>query len=269
MKKKRDEQQEPVAEATEEKSDPAAVASRARNRTVVLTPDMAGQVRAMLHNEEGGQRKRDPLSEILPPMNWDNGQRRAPEPRAENTSAPVSSGLRGSPDSQGYARPTRKSGTAKFLSQSHQQETGSPSFVVNPHMPMPTSATPAPRVSERKNKIIGFLVSYDNSEIGEVFEVCQGRWLLTSRASDQGDHIVVNDSTISPLHAILRVTADGKVQALDQLSEHGTGVTRAGSETEEEVSGSMTSLNHGDTVRFGKRKFVVCLIPLPKVETKA
>jgi pSer/pThr/pTyr-binding forkhead associated (FHA) protein len=128
----------------------------------------------------------------------------------------------------------------------------------------------APRVVEKpvrpakaatRARLIGFLISYDNETQGEVFEIRTGRWLLTSRPSGQGDAILVEDESISPLHAILRGTNEGTVQVLDQLSEFGTGVIRAGSDKEEEVLSSLATLAHGDVVRFGKRHFVVCLIP--------
>ena len=47
-------------------------ASRARNRTVLLTPEVTGQVRAMLNEDESEDDKgfKDPLSNLLPPMAW-------------------------------------------------------------------------------------------------------------------------------------------------------------------------------------------------------
>ncbi len=109
--------------------------------------------------------------------------------------------------------------------------------------------------------LVGFLVSYDGNQFGEMYEIRAGRWMITSRPTDHGDFLLINDQTVSPLHAILRVTQDGKVQVLDQLSEYGTAVIRAGSGTEEEVAGSMVGIGHGDTIRLGNRHFVLCLVP--------
>ena len=103
--------------------------------------------------------------------------------------------------------------------------------------------------------------SYDSNKLGEVFELHAGRWLLTSRPTGQEDYILVADNSISALHAIIRATEDGKIQILDQLSEFGTGVTPSDKSKEEDVAGSMVTVSHGDMVRFGKRHFVVCLIP--------
>jgi pSer/pThr/pTyr-binding forkhead associated (FHA) protein len=122
------------------------------------------------------------------------------------------------------------------------------------------------RAPERspKSRIVGFFISFDKLENGEVFEIRVGRWLLTSRTTDHGDNILIDDESVSPLHAIVRATSEGKLQVLDQLSEFGTGVTRVGSSNEDEVAGAMVNLSHGDKVRFGKRHFVVCIVP--KVE---
>ena len=108
---------------------------------------------------------------------------------------------------------------------------------------------------------MGFLITFDADQNGDVFEIRSGRWLLTSRPTDHGDYILVQDESISPLHAIIRASAEGKIQVLDQLSEFGTAVIRKGSDTEEDTTGTMVNVEHGDIVRFGKRKFVVCVVP--------
>ena len=112
-----------------------------------------------------------------------------------------------------------------------------------------------------KTKIVGFLISFDADQNGDVYEIRSGRWLLTSRPTDHGDYILIQDESISPLHAIIRATGEGRIQVLDQLSEFGTAVVRKGSEDEEDSTGTMVNVDHGDTVRFGKRKFTVCLVP--------
>ena len=137
------------------------------------------------------------------------------------------------------------------------------SFRVNaPAEQAKTATVPAVPVQKAPaSKVVGFLVSYDKDAHGEVYEVRAGRWLLTSRPTDHGDYILVNDESISPLHAIVRATKEGKIQVLDQLSEFGTGVIRAGAEQEEEVAGAMVGVDHGDSIRFGERFFVVVTIP--------
>jgi len=199
--------------------------SRARNKTVMLTPELTGQVRALLGGE-GGKKPHDPLADILPPAS-------------------------GSGSADSWHSP------------------GAGATEKNPTGPMQSPATGAlPRGGQAiqaraaaSSKIIGFLVSFDTSEFGEVFEIRVGRWLVSSRGTEHGDSILIADDSISPLHAILRATEDGKVQILDQLSEFGTGVQSAGSVEEKEVTGSMVDVGHGDKVRFGKRHFVVCVVP--------
>jgi hypothetical protein len=115
-----------------------------------------------------------------------------------------------------------------------------------------------------RQKLVGFLVSYDTDPLGEVLELRVGRWLVTSRPTDQGDYVLIDDPTISPLHAILRSGADGQVRLLDQLSEHGSGIVRSGKSEEETLTGSLAQVNHGDSVRLGKRHFCVCLLPRTK-----
>jgi hypothetical protein len=266
--------------------------SRARNRTVMLTPEMTGQVRALLHKEQPSDvGTPDPLEELLPPMvDWDSSPARTTaeggtkidnSPPAEvapafNRRPDSSAGLFGNVASRpepssfdpmtsvGGAMQTREVPTIQ--PQTAPSGSANPSFSVNP-TPAPT-ATPvaAPAASAKtwltgKSKIVGMLVSYDNDPNGEVFPVRSGRWLITSRATDHGDYIIIDDETISPLHAILRATKDGKLQVLDQLSEHGTGIIRAGEDEEIEIAGGLEPLYHGDTVRFGERYYLIGLVP--------
>ena len=51
--------------------DRAAAASRARNRTVLLTPETIGQVRDALTGGPAEDPAGDQVSELLPPLNWD------------------------------------------------------------------------------------------------------------------------------------------------------------------------------------------------------
>jgi hypothetical protein len=119
--------------------------------------------------------------------------------------------------------------------------------------------------SSETGKLVGLLVSYDRVESGEIFEIRAGRFIITSQVSANGDYLLIDDETISPLHAIVRVSKEGNVQVLDQLSEYGTGIIRVGAEVEEEISGALANLSNGDILRFGKRNFVFVSIPtMPK-----
>jgi hypothetical protein len=254
-------------------------ASRARNRTVLLTPETVGKVRSALSDEEIIEGPgSDPISELLPPTNWDYAEPRSAA-RTEEHDYGASVG--------GYEpvgkRPTGKMANQAPVRASYVAPAVAHPPIIQPPPPMsppgaPISAIPrqqkqqplprqelhtevAPHKVAARSKLIGFLVSYDKETVGEVFEVRVGRWLLTSRPTDHSEYILVPDESISPLHAIVRGTNDGKVQVLDQLSEFGTGVIRAGSDKEEEVVSSMINVSHGDIIRFGKRYFTVCIVP--------
>lgn len=293
--------------SSEQDKNPMA-ASRARNRTVMLTPEMTGQVRNMLNKpgDEGGNRP-DPLADLLPPMDsQQQSQDRAQgfQPVVGQPSAPSAAPALPPPGRSDMATKTQMFNTDPSSSRSGP----APSFSVTPaipavpshghyqqpshHQPMqqqpvqqgyqhpthvqqhvaPVQQSTVSHVTQDgssqqvylqgdRSLIVGFLISYDNDQNGEVFEIRSGRWLMTSRPTDLGNYIFINDETISPLHAIIRATKDGRVQILDQLSEYGTAVIRVGSEEEEEVAGAMVSVGHGDLIRFGERIFLLCLVP--------
>jgi hypothetical protein len=71
---------------------------------------------------------------------------------------------------------------------------------------------------------------------------------------------MLKDESVSMNHAILRISAHGEVQVLDQLSEFGTKIKRYGTDEEIELSGDKGNVEHGDVLSFGNRKFHVCII---------
>ena len=310
---------EEEAPETEDNSSSGA-ASRARNRTVMLTPEMTGQVRALLKGDAQAPANESSFgSEFLPPsVDWqpppapeDNGalgengsldaQSEAPAPVTGGETVAVSReamGLPGIGEELGAYDPMtslvppmgqgisaeRSTGAAMFATETPPPAPSAntaviqapsqgvaPAISVNPGAggAASTGAPRAPRApvqassiwNRGNSKIVGFLISYDKEENGEVLPIRSGRWLITSRPTDHGEFILIDDETVSPLHAILRATKEGKMQVLDQLSEHGTGVYRAGEEDEIEVAGGLEDLDHGDTVRFGDRYFLICLVP--------
>jgi hypothetical protein len=205
-----------------------APAPRARNRTVMLTPEITGQVRARLAHDN-----------------------------AEGTSQPVEPAHLGS----GYAAQEQSSGfTAVGRSTRANTEApmGRPAALAAP-LPEPVVSAGG-AVWVKKTPVVGFLVSFDSNPNGDVYELRSGRVIVTSEATGSGNFFVIHDETVSPMHAILRVSASGEVQVLDQLSEAGTRIKRIGNEQEIELLGEKGSLEHGDVVRFGKRNFHVCII---------
>ena len=269
------------------------MASRARNRTVLLTPDTIGQVRAGMPQEDAAGLLQDPMNELMPPVSWDYQQPAATTASPDEGYVGVSKAME---EVRTEGEPATRRSTGKFaaavgpnsrpasMNQTAVMQSPLADRGFNAARPQkggtatnlrPEPLAPAPRMAEApqyvppvkqapKSKIVGFLISFDTEPNGEVFEIRAGRFLVTSRPTDHGEFVLINDESISPLHAIIRATAEGKVQILDQLSEFGTGVIRVGSDQEEEVAGTMAVVSHGDTVRFGKRTFVICQVPKGK-----
>ena len=229
--------------------------NRARNRTVMLTPDITGQVRAMLAKEmdQGGVVTEDPGFDMSGA--GDVGSTYAPAPGAEF----------GVEDTAGFQPVQGASdiGSGQVAEAYAAEPPQAPSAAVA----QPRAASPAPVAGyyhpacEASAPLIGFLISYDINPNGEVFELRQGRWIVSSEHTTAGNCIVLMDDSVSPLHAIMRVSGNAEIQLLDQLSEHGTAVTRADSGEREELTGVMATIGHGDVVEFGKLSFSVCVIP--------
>ncbi|MCO6432199.1 MAG: FHA domain-containing protein [Deltaproteobacteria bacterium] len=212
---------------------PAESSTRARNRTVMLTPEITGQVRARLAQEmEGGNEY----------------------PNAPQRPDPVIPSGRGS---GGFSTPTAEpSGMYTPAGRAPQIEAP------------PVREAPRPQFGShnivwvKETPIVGFLVSYDTNVNGDVYELRSGRLIVSSEPASGGSYMVVDDSSVSPMHAILRISTTGEVQVLDQLSEFGTHIRRFGVEEEEHISGEKSTIEHGDIIKFGNRTFHVCILAL-------
>jgi hypothetical protein len=112
----------------------------------------------------------------------------------------------------------------------------------------------------RPSKLVGFLVSYELERYGRYIELREGRLLVSSEGSSSDNCLVIEDASVSPMHAIMRISSNGTIMILDQLSEHGTRIKRAGSEKEEALLGDKGTLEHGDVVIFGECGYHVCII---------
>lgn len=241
-------------EYTEEKEEEFVTdgSSRARNRTVMLTPDITGQVRAMLTKEMGAGSSGAEFNPAYLGSSQDSPPLASTyQPAADNARPAFGSAAErrsaAQPSHAQLSAPTSASvNTAYSASSQHTRE--------QQQRAVATAAVKA-------TPIVGFMVSFDKNINGDVVELRQGRWIVSSEpTSSSQNFIILDDDTVSPLHAIVRVSPRGEIQVLDQLSEHGTAVKKASSEVEETLTGSMSSLEHGDIVRFGQRSFNVCLI---------
>lgn len=223
---------EPVA-PTKESDFPAESSSRARNRTVMLTPEITGQVRARLAQEI------DPSAGAP-----------AQPPREGGFESVVGRGGFSTPPE---ARPRTDA----------RAESG---YVPPAAAARPPASAPAPTKREkgivwtRETPVVGFMVSFDGNPNGDIFVLRSGRLMVTSDTTQVDNCLVVEDPSVSPMHAILRITPQGEIQILDQLSEFGTHIRRFGSSIEEQLSGDKSSLEHGDIVKFGNRSFHICVV---------
>lgn len=110
--------------------------------------------------------------------------------------------------------------------------------------------------------LVGFLVSFDADPKGMFVELREGRMIVTSESVGAAPCLVIEDSSVSPMHAIMRISSGEPVYILDQLSEFGTRIIHADSGKDEALSGEKGVARHGDIVFFGEKKFHVCLVSI-------
>lgn len=113
---------------------------------------------------------------------------------------------------------------------------------------------------KKLSKLVGFLVSYGPDSAGRYVELREGRLLVTSEPSGSDSCFVIPHESVSPMHAIMRISADGGILILDQLSEHGTTIRRGESGKEESLMGDKSNLTHGDVVIFGECEYHVVVM---------
>ncbi len=133
-------------------------------------------------------------------------------------------------------------------------------------MPIERSSKPEEIYWKNNTQLVGFLVSFDYEPNGSYLELRVGRLIVSSKFEGSGNCLVLQDESVSPMHAIMRITLGNSVQVLDQLSESGTRIQRAGSGEEQFLSGEKSTLSHGDVIVFGDRSFHLCLVMVDAVE---
>lgn len=256
-------------EKVEQKIEPA---TRARNRTVMLTPEITGQVRAKLN--QGGTQTATPYRETdvaatISPQSVAPGQgfySQVVQPTLVEQERPSTVAPAARPAPVIVAPPQAPQSQAVTQSQSDFRPP--PPRAVPPVAPAPAAPAQAPAgqyitdlgtwVNEAP--LLGFMVTYDRNRLGDVCTLRSGRMIVTSTAQPTGNYLLIDDTSVSPLHAIMRITASGEIQVLDQLSESGTFIRRFGAEEEIELSGEKSFLEHGDVIRFGERAFHVLMV---------
>lgn len=109
-------------------------------------------------------------------------------------------------------------------------------------------------------KLVGFLISYAHDSMGGYIELREGRLLVSNGVHSTDSCLVIDHESVSSMHAIMRISADGTILILDQLSEHGTRIKRADSGKEDQLMGDKTSITHGDVVIFGECEYHLVVI---------
>lgn len=221
-------------------------AARARNRTVMLTPEMTGKMRAELFS---------PGDTV--PLDCEDGMSRVPT----SSTPPLPT------------EPTRdaRDVEAGWVDAAQHRNVSSKyaEYDVNrPELPVPVATgVDFPRNEGemlmryvKESKVVGFLVTYDKNNDGEFIPLRVGRLVVTSEPGASGNALFINDKSVSPMHAIIRIGQSGEVQILDQLSEFGTRIQRFHNNQEDQLSGDKGDLGHGDIVWFGDRSFTVCFV---------
>lgn len=113
------------------------------------------------------------------------------------------------------------------------------------------------------NRLIGWLVSYEEDEFGSAHEIRLGRTLISAENGIQARCITIPNGELSSPHSAVNATAKHRVFIQDIFSEQGTYVTRSSKEESESVEGPV-ELRHGDWLKFGEgHRFQLCLIDRP------
>ncbi len=114
--------------------------------------------------------------------------------------------------------------------------------------------------NKKNNRLVGWLVSYQNAERGSYYELREGRSFVGSGII-QGERIISMDSKeFSTAHAVLNASPEHRVMIQDIFSQSGTFVSKSGHSDEVPANGPI-ELSHGDWIRLGNNlKFQVCLI---------
>lgn len=117
-------------------------------------------------------------------------------------------------------------------------------------------------VYSNQTALIGFLILMEegSDNYSKYIELNKGRLIVTSISPKGGDFILIDDESVSPMHAVLRISDKNSIQILDQLSEQGTKIVKSTSGEVQELLGDKSTLEHGDIVSFGDFSLKVCLI---------
>ena len=108
--------------------------------------------------------------------------------------------------------------------------------------------------NKNKNKLVGFLVAYDDDVLGEAYELRVGRYIIkNNELAQQKNEIIVNRDDVDSPHVAINVTNDNKIEVQDIFSKEGTYYLKESESVEKRLKG-IVSLKHGDKIRIGASK---------------
>lgn len=129
----------------------------------------------------------------------------------------------------------------------------------NQHVQSGSKKAPLRQVS-KKDRLIGWLVSYEKDSKGEMHEIRTGRSFISAQDMPHDRAITLDAQDISTPHMALSGTAQHRLMVQDIFSSAGSFLIR-GRSGEEVIVRGPTELQHGDWLKVGEStKFQVCLI---------
>ncbi len=131
--------------------------------------------------------------------------------------------------------------------------------VQEPRQASPGSPGPSDQPIRGEGNLAGWLVTFADGPRGVSTELRAGRFFV-GRQKLRGNDFIVADSSVSTPHCMITAGAQDGLAIQDLMSENGTFIRRAGSDSFTPVQGTGTA-HHGDTIRFGHYEMLVCLLP--------
>ncbi len=222
-------------------------ATRAKNKTMMLSPEITSKVRHQVLSEPGsGETSAEPTRRIT--LNRESLLKIPSDVATPQTII--------SPKQSGHESPTALRPEEPL----HNQPQATP----NQNFPFVTTAEDNSPVvfnyKSKKGKLVGFLITYHFDPEGEYFPLYEGR-LIVSKKPDFSDtnQLIIKDETVDLFHAILKVT-EGKILVLDQLSDNGTKVIKKESGEVLNLCGEKAEADSRDKIVFGNVEFIALLI---------
>jgi len=128
----------------------------------------------------------------------------------------------------------------------------------------PGSKADSQATNATSGRLVGWLVSYSEDDLGTAHEIRSGRTLISSGRIGENRVITVSDKSVSLPHSALRASQKHRITIQDIFSESGTYLQKSEDDSEVKLN-EPTEIDHGDWVRFGAaERYQLCLIDNPK-----